>query len=201
MQFNFDTRQMSTTRRSLVVNLSSINIIRWNNEKSIVTSTLLCRPVWTRVNDLSSKLDVSVFRRQMRALISQRVVISQGSERESPSSHRVRLLPVRAFCGSAHKGSRANSGGRGLPSRLRQWVDPARQHGQPAALLPSGNHKPAAFSSSTKTHEQRVPLAYRITYTRGAGGGRGGIAERGWWRKEVNAQHRNTIRRKIKMED
>jgi len=176
-------------------------IISWNNERCCKRAPL-CRPVWRRANDLSSKLDVSDFRRQMRALISQQVAISQGL-RESPSSRRVASVFSRLalFADPLTKGT-GRTRGADLPSRLRQWVDPARQHGQPAALLPSGNHKPAAFSSSTKTHEQRVPLAYRITCTaymhtwrRRRDSPKEGGGGRRWTR------HRNTIRRKIKMED
>jgi len=93
---------------------------------------------------------------------------SASSSRGVAAISRVFIHRFPAFC--AHKGNRPDL--RGHPSR--DYANEPTQRGstdcQPATLLPSGNHKPAAFSSSTKTRttrSARLPCYLARTYVGG----------------------------------
>jgi len=108
------------------------------------------------------------------AIISQQVAILHGPQefgRRVASRRFSQRVPL-AFCECVvHKRNRAIS--RGFPPRdyANESTQRGSTDGQSSALLPSGNHKPAAFSSSTKTRTDTTRSARLPCYLVHVGGG------------------------------
>lgn len=129
----------------------------------------------------------------MRALISQRVAISQ-------SRRRVRRLPVSRFLREpARKGNRANTLG-GPELSPRDYANESTQRGSTDSRLrccqaetANQRHFLLPRRHTNNNTAFRSPTVLHTTYVRtrgggrGRGGGEGGLAERGWRRKEANA--------------
>lgn len=104
------------------------------------------------------------------------------------ASRRVRLLPARAFCGSAHKGNRANSGGRS-PLAITPMSRPseaARTAGCAVAKRKPQTGGIFFFHEDTRT-TRSARLPYYMYRVHAHVEEEEGLAERGWWRKEVDA--------------
>lgn len=163
------------------------NIISWNNEKSMVTSTIMSSSL-----NASERSLVEIGRKRLSPADA-RVNIAAGRNFagpwESSSSRRVLLLPVRAFCGSAHKGNRANSGGRSplTITPMRRPSEAARTAGCAVAKRKPQTGGIFFFHEDTRT-TRSARLPYYIPHTHvEEEEEEEELVERGWWRKEVNA--------------
>jgi len=134
---------------------------------------VLLQPERAIFHGLSLKFDVSDFRRQMRDNIAASLKWRTPGHRIASFS-RSRFFRIHSQKepphGTVPDRNISTDILEGLPLRLRQWVDPARQHGRTDGQSWVGcavaKRKPQTggiFFFHEDMDRQRVPLAYRVT--------------------------------------